>query len=131
MQCQVQNPYVGKIWCLPTCMYKLSSHIYIGEIGRQIRQRLKEHMSKNGTSAFSRHLQINGHIIDNNIGIRILHHLDKPHKITLLKAYEIKKAKDNGLQILNEQIDLATCLLFISYFLTIEFMIDNYICKTL
>ena len=41
-----------------------------------------------------------------NSGIKILHQLRKSHKMTLLEAYEIKKAQNKNLQIVNEQLEL-------------------------
>ena len=80
--------------------------MYIGETGRQIGVRVKEHLKKNDTSAFGRHLNISGHTFDTASGIKILHQLNKGQKMMLLEAYEIKRAQDDGRFILNEQLEL-------------------------
>ena len=91
-------------------VYKLScnncSAIYIGETGRQIGIRVKEHTHKNGTSAFSQHLKFNNHTLNTSSGIKILHQLAKSQKMILLETYEIKKAKNKNQNILNEQLDI-------------------------
>ena len=80
--------------------------IYIGETGRQVAQRIKEHLNPNKHSAFGKHLTLRGHTLNMNTGIKILHQLKKSHKMTLLESYEIKKAQKKGLQVLNEQLEL-------------------------
>ena len=75
---------------------------YIGQSGRAIKQRLKEHI-RGTQSAMSNHLRDNGHTINNN-SIKLLHNQVKSKKLDLLEEYEIfKHGKANPEHILNDQ----------------------------
>ena len=81
--------------------------IYIGETGRQIGQRVREHMNRNGTSTFSKHLASRGYNFSLDSDIKILHQLGKFHKLTLMEAYEIRKAQNNNIHLTNEQLEIS------------------------
>ncbi|XP_022902993.2 uncharacterized protein [Onthophagus taurus] len=79
---------------------------YIGETGRALHTRIKEHKNKS-SSNFGRHLNFNTeHQFDENIHATILHRKNKGYMLELLESYEINKFKNNNPNILclNDQI---------------------------
>lgn len=80
---------------------------YIGETGRSLKTRIKEH-KRNDNSNFGRHMIIYNHEFDENKNVTLLHKQNKGYKLNLLETYEIEKFKHNNeqLQCLNDQIHI-------------------------
>ena len=76
-------------------VYKINcdicNKIYIGQSGRKISDRLKEHI-KDKNSPMGIHLADTGHTINNN-NIQLLHHVHKSQKMNLLEEMEIQRHK--------------------------------------
>lgn len=96
-------------------VYKLickdCEYSYIGETGRQLNIRIKEHQKINSTSQVAKHIKLKKHEIDLSKTI-IIHKEDKYIKRTLWEAYEIQKALKNNEQILNIQEQMTFKPLF-------------------
>ncbi|XP_071050953.1 HEAT repeat-containing protein 1 homolog [Onthophagus taurus] len=78
---------------------------YIGETGRSLKQRIKEHKN-NQNSNFGRHMIIHNHEFDINKNLTLLHKQNKGFKLNLLETYEIDKCrtKNQNIECLNDQI---------------------------
>lgn len=68
--------------------------VYVGETGRKLETRIKEHIRDITTSSFGRHLHTHGHRIDAG-KTRLLHQQDKNFKLLLLESLEIDRSKNN------------------------------------
>ncbi|KAF2889777.1 hypothetical protein ILUMI_16396 [Ignelater luminosus] len=80
--------------------------VYIGETGRSIETRVKEHIRNNTISNFGRHLSENQHTY-NKENTKLLHQYNKGYKLLLLEALEIEKIKKNNkYHCLNDQQQL-------------------------
>ena len=78
--------------------------IYIGETGRQIKTRIKEHKKDYVRSNMGRHLNTMNHKLDED-DIRILHHTSKGLLQSTWEAYEIEKCfRKNKELCLNDRI---------------------------
>lgn len=94
-------------------IYQLSCNscdvIYIGQSGRSIHTRMKEHMADiahaRTSTGFSTHCLETGHSMDSN-RVELLHKADKGRMLTLLEGLEIKKALFNGKNLSNLQKEL-------------------------
>lgn len=82
---------------------------YIGETGRSIEIRIKEHLRDRINSEFGKHLFNEGHSI-NNEKSKLLHRCNKGIKLKLYEALEIdrrkKKKNNDNIICLNKQNDL-------------------------
>ena len=68
------------------------SAAYIGETGRKLKERIKEHtVTRMNDSQFGRHIKFNEHNFDIGKGCRLLHSQNKGYKLELLEHYEINK----------------------------------------
>lgn len=80
---------------------------YIGETGRQLKLRIKEHIRDINISNFGRHLNYNNHKFDINKNTKLLHNTDKGLKQILFESFEIDKIINTQHVIcLNDQTDL-------------------------
>ena len=88
---------------------------YIGQCGRKILKRFKEHTSKTGKSVMARHLSDNNHTC-NEANIRLLHATNKSRKMSILEDMEIyKHSKQHPEKILNEITDISRDRLFLPF----------------
>ena len=78
---------------------------YLGETGRDIGTRVREHRRYKTRSAFGKHLLNSGHKSVDDDNIEILHVMPKGLRLTLTEAYEIWKEASNN-NLLNEQVEL-------------------------
>nr|XP_022909888.1 uncharacterized protein LOC111421016 [Onthophagus taurus] len=79
---------------------------YIGETGRSLRKRIREHKHKNNSN-FGNHLTFNSkHEFNEDKNSRILHHINKSYYLEIMENYEINKFLNNcpDVTCLNEQI---------------------------
>lgn len=85
--------------------------IYIGQSGRAIKNRIKEHVaninSNKSTTGFADHCIRNNHHLDEN-DVKILHCERKGKKLNLLELLEIKKAQHQKKHLANTQIEIPT-----------------------
>lgn len=86
--------------------------IYIGQSGRNISIRIKEHkmniVNNKRATGFAEHCLNNGHLFNSN-DVKILHNTNKGKRLDLLEILEIKKALLNNKHITNTQTEfLAT-----------------------
>lgn len=92
-------------------VYQLECHTcnatYIGETGRNIQQRIKEHQM-NINSNFGRHILTSSHNFEPDTGVKLLHKMNKGTKMMLYEAYEIDKFKtlNKHKTCLNDQVQL-------------------------
>nr|XP_022910425.1 uncharacterized protein LOC111421491 [Onthophagus taurus] len=89
------------------------SATYIGETGRNLKQRIKEH-KLNENSNFGRHFLTHNHVFDEKRNVKLLHHQGKGYKLTLLEAYEIDRFihTKTDLHSLNDQVQLQKTPLY-------------------
>lgn len=107
-------------------VYKINcggcNKFYIGQTGRNLKTRFKEHLSKHNTSALGQHLRDSGHTIEGiDESMSILHKCKKGNVMDLLEEIEIfSNLKKYPQHILNEQKVLknATFLSNFTSFLT-------------
>lgn len=82
--------------------------IYIGQTKRSIKTRYKEHINNsknnNPNTGFAKHLSSTGHGPDSS-NIKLLHNISEKKLLDRYETFEIKKAKDDGCFIVNDQID--------------------------
>ena len=75
------------------------SAVYIGQSGRSINVRVKEHrnsiLNNNKNTGISTHCIENNHFIDTN-NIKLLHSENKGKRLNLLEQLEIKKSLQNN-----------------------------------
>lgn len=85
--------------------------IYIGQCGRAIKYRIKEHKYSINhnikSTGFSEHCIAHNHNLDEN-NIQILHVQRKGRKLNLLESLEIKKALSRKKHLVNNQTELNT-----------------------
>lgn len=75
---------------------------YIGQTGRDLKTRFKEHTTNNNTSsAMGRHLFLENHKTTTK-NLSLLHSIPKSYKLTLYEKYEITKHKQNKTNIIND-----------------------------
>ena len=90
-------------------VYKMTcgicKHCYIGQTGRKLKQRCREHMRKSQNSEFRTHLEDAGHAGGTH-SVSLLHNAKKGRGLTTLEALEIKLEKAGGL-CLNVKTDLV------------------------
>ena len=78
---------------------------YIGETGRSLGLRIKEHQKDKINSQLGKHLFLNNHRLDLS-NIELLHRYSKSNKLKILESLEIYKAKKSNKPILNESLDI-------------------------
>lgn len=95
-------------WECTTC-----GAVYIGETGRSINQRIKEHR-RNQNSNFGRHLITYNHDFDIDNNVTLLHNCNKGTRLNILESYEIEKCKATELnaECLNDQIEISKIPLY-------------------
>lgn len=75
-------------------MYKLSCEkciaVYIGQTGRRLNQRIKEHMRNYNTLSYSNHISEEKHKFSEKV-VKILHKQQKIRKPDILESMEIYK----------------------------------------
>lgn len=86
--------------------------LYIGETGRKLHIRIKEHIKDKKNSAFGKHLNENNHNNDKN-NIELVRGCRKGNKMNILEALEIEKHKNKFKEkCLNEKTDLSFAPMF-------------------
>jgi predicted GIY-YIG superfamily endonuclease len=80
--------------------------VYIGQTGRSLEKRLKEHrnsiINNNKNTGIATHRIDNNHFIDSG-NIQLLHNERKGKRLDLLEQYEIKKFLKTNLLTTNDQ----------------------------
>ena len=99
------------------------SAVYIGQSGRKISTRIKEHVSSvekykhtditETNSAFASHLLSSSHNFSPNIGAEVLHVCPKSKKLDLLERMEITRAKKSPVLVcVNDVFNFEPHLIF-------------------
>ena len=82
---------------------------YIGQTRRNFNIRFDEHMAKyknnNLSSNVAKHLLENNHSSE-KADLKILHYEKNGRRLTFLESFEIKKSLNEGINLMNEQLDL-------------------------
>ena len=99
-------------------VYKISCNdcnkYYIGQCGRTIKERLKEHQTRTN-SALGRHLKIENHSCDVN-NVKLLNSMTKSYKMDLWEEYYITRHKKTDPDaLLNDVTNFNNQRLFLDY----------------
>lgn len=97
---RLQNSGIYKLKC-DNC-----DSTYIGETGRSINVRIREHLRNVEKSNFGRHLHSSEHHFNNIARTEILHKMAKGLRMTILEALEIDRDKKRNEFNLNDQTQL-------------------------
>ena len=88
--------------------------MYVGQTGRCLKDRIKEHKSRESSNIF-KHIKATGHEMDFD-NAKILHKCSKGRRMDLLEGYEIEKhLKMKNIRLLNDQMSMYPKPLF-TYF---------------
>ena len=80
------------------------NHVYIGQSGRNINIRIKEHFDLGKPSQVADHMRDCNHHTDSR-NVEILHFSEKGRRMDLLEAFEIRSYSRRG-PLINQQINL-------------------------